>query len=111
MSVVLEKRASGVAVVTIDRPQVMNALDVPAKERLGEIWQEIANDPQVRVIIHTGEGRAFQTGVDVTEIAAAVEAVLDRLETGSWDDSTNPEELNNLGRSVELTDGWQLMRR
>src|SRR5215813_9041197 len=70
MSVVLEKRASGVAVVTIDRPQVMNALDVPAKERLGEIWQEIANDPQVRVAILTGAGaKAFCVGSDIKEIA------------------------------------------
>ena len=70
MSVLLEKRASGVAVVTIDRPQVMNALDVPAKERLGEIWQEIANDPQVRVAILTGSGeKAFCAGSDIKEIA------------------------------------------
>ena len=70
MSVVLEKRASGVAVVTIDRPQVMNALDVPAKERLGEIWQEIANDPQMRVAILTGSGeKAFCAGSDIKEIA------------------------------------------
>ena len=69
MSVLLEKRASGVAVVTIDRPQVMNALDVPAKERLGEIWQEIANDPQVRVAILTGSGeKAFCAGSDIKEI-------------------------------------------
>src|SRR4029077_1180986 len=32
-------------------------------------WDELKDDPQVRVIVHTGEGRAFQTGVDVTEIA------------------------------------------
>ncbi len=70
MSVLLEKRASGVAVVTIDRPQVMNALDVPAKERLGAIWQEIANDPQVRVAILTGSGeKAFCAGSDIKEIA------------------------------------------
>src|ERR1700704_3846096 len=70
MSVLLEKHASGVAVVTIDRPQVMNALDVPAKERLGEIWQEIANDPQVRVAILTGSGeKAFCVGSDIKEIA------------------------------------------
>jgi enoyl-CoA hydratase/carnithine racemase len=70
MSVLLEKRASGVAVVTIDRPQVMNALDVPAKERLGEIWQEIANDSQVRVAILTGSGqKAFCVGSDIKEIA------------------------------------------
>ncbi len=32
-------------------------------------WIELDRDPEVRVIVHTGEGRAFQTGVDVTEIA------------------------------------------
>jgi enoyl-CoA hydratase/carnithine racemase len=69
MSVVLEKRANGVAVVTINRPQVLNALDVPAKERLGEIWQEIADDAQVRVAILTGAGeKAFCAGSDIKEI-------------------------------------------
>ena len=42
MSVLLQKRADGVAIVTLDRPQVLNALDVPAKERLGDVWQEIS---------------------------------------------------------------------
>jgi len=69
MSVDLEKRANGVAVVTINRPQVLNALDVPAKERLGAIWQEIAADPAVRVAILTGAGeRAFCAGSDIKEI-------------------------------------------
>jgi enoyl-CoA hydratase/carnithine racemase len=85
MSVILEKRANGVAVVTIDRPQVMNALDVPAKERLGEIWQEIANDPQVRVAILTGSGKkAFCAGSDIKEIArtgsmASTKTLMDAL--------------------------------
>jgi enoyl-CoA hydratase/carnithine racemase len=69
MSVLLEKRANGVAIVTINRPQVLNALDVPAKERLGEIWQEIANDPAVRVAVLTGAGeKAFCAGSDIKEI-------------------------------------------
>jgi enoyl-CoA hydratase/carnithine racemase len=69
MSVELEKRANGVAVVTINRPQVLNALDVPAKERLGAIWQEIAEDAAVRVAILTGAGeRAFCAGSDIKEI-------------------------------------------
>lgn len=69
MSVELEKRANGVAVVTINRPQVLNALDVPAKERLGAIWQEIADDPAVRVAILRGAGeRAFCAGSDIEEI-------------------------------------------
>ena len=70
MSVLLEKRANGVAIVTINRPHAMNALDVPAKERFGEIWQEIADDPAVRVAILTGAGeKAFCAGSDIKEIA------------------------------------------
>jgi len=68
MSVLLEKRANGVAVVTLDRPQVLNALDVPAKERLGSIWQEISDDPAVRVAVLTGGGKAFCAGSDIKEI-------------------------------------------
>src|ERR1700704_5036462 len=56
MSVLLEKRANGVAVITINRPQVLNALDVPAKERLGSIWREISDDPGIRVAGLAGAG-------------------------------------------------------
>jgi enoyl-CoA hydratase len=69
MSVLLDKRANGVALVTLNRPQVLNALDVPAKERLGEIWQEIAEDSAVRVAVLTGAGpKAFCAGSDIKEI-------------------------------------------
>jgi enoyl-CoA hydratase/carnithine racemase len=69
MSVTLEKRTNGVAIVTINRPEVMNALDVPAKERLGEIWRELTSDDTVRAIILTGAGeRAFCAGSDIKEI-------------------------------------------
>ena len=68
-SVLLEKRANGVAIVTLNRPQVLNALDIPAKERLGAIWQDIADDPQVRVAVLTGAGdKAFCAGSDIKEI-------------------------------------------
>jgi enoyl-CoA hydratase/carnithine racemase len=33
-------------------------------------WRELDDDPAVRVIVHTGNGRAFQTGADVSEIAS-----------------------------------------
>src|SRR5829696_3442405 len=69
MSVLLEKCPNGVALVTLNRPQVLNALDVPAKERLGEIWQEIADDSAVRVAVLTGAGsKAFCVGSDIKEI-------------------------------------------
>ncbi len=69
MSVRLDKQNNGVATVTIDRQDVMNALDVPAKERLGEIWREVAADQAIRAIVLTGAGaRAFCAGSDIKEI-------------------------------------------
>jgi enoyl-CoA hydratase/carnithine racemase len=39
------------------------------RDEFAQAWIELDADPAVRVIVHTGEGRAFQTGVDVSEIA------------------------------------------
>jgi enoyl-CoA hydratase len=69
MSIVLEKRPNGVAIVTLNRPQVLNALDVPAKERLASIWREIADDAGVRAVVLAGAGeKAFCAGSDIKEI-------------------------------------------
>jgi enoyl-CoA hydratase len=68
-SILLEKRSNGVAIITLNRPHVLNALDVPAKERLGAIWQEIADDRAVHVAVITGAGsKAFCAGSDIKEI-------------------------------------------
>ncbi|HEX8804822.1 MAG TPA: enoyl-CoA hydratase/isomerase family protein [Acidimicrobiales bacterium] len=52
-----------------DRPDQLNAMNARMRDELGLAWRELDDDPDVRVIVHTGEGRAFQTGVDVREIA------------------------------------------
>jgi len=53
-----------------NRPERMNAMSAAMREEFAAAWQELDADPDVRVIVHTGEGRAFQTGVDVMEIAS-----------------------------------------
>jgi enoyl-CoA hydratase len=53
-----------------NRPQQLNAMNARMRDEFAEAWIELDNDPEVRVIVHTGEGRAFQTGADVTEIAS-----------------------------------------
>ena len=69
MSVLTEQREGGILIVTLDRPQAMNALDVPAKERLGEVWAEAAKSREVRVIVLRGSGsKAFCAGSDIKEI-------------------------------------------
>jgi enoyl-CoA hydratase/carnithine racemase len=53
-----------------NRPEKLNAMSAGMRDEFADAWLELDRDPGVRVIVHTGEGRAFQTGVDVTEIAS-----------------------------------------
>lgn len=55
-----------VARVTIDRPQVMNAVDAATQQALIDIWEKIEKDPDVRCVVLTGSGdRAFSSGADM----------------------------------------------
>ena len=60
--------SGGVAIVTINRPEKRNALNLAACETLQDCWRRIENDPGVRVGIVTGAGdKAFCAGFDITE--------------------------------------------
>ena len=52
-----------------DRPDQLNAMNSAMRDEFADAWIALDRDPDVRVIVHTGNGRAFQTGVDVSEIA------------------------------------------
>jgi enoyl-CoA hydratase/carnithine racemase len=52
-----------------NRPDQLNAMNAAMRDEFADAWIELRDDPEVKVIVHTGEGRAFQTGVDVAEIA------------------------------------------
>ena len=63
--VIYEKKGR-VAYVTINRPEVMNAISPPVSEELWEVWSEFKNDPDAWVAIFTGAGdRAFSAGNDL----------------------------------------------
>jgi enoyl-CoA hydratase len=53
-----------------NRPDRLNAMNAKMRDEFATAWRELDDDPDVRVIVHTGEGKAFQTGVDVVEIAS-----------------------------------------
>lgn len=60
------ERKEGVARVTIDRPEVMNAIDAASELELQKIWVAIEQDREIRAVILTGSGeRAFSTGADM----------------------------------------------
>jgi enoyl-CoA hydratase/carnithine racemase len=67
-TLILERRGP-VGWLVNNRPEQLNAMNARMRDEFETAWRVLDADPDVRVIVHTGEGRAFQTGVDVTEIA------------------------------------------
>lgn len=53
-----------------NRPDQLNAMSARMRDEFAVAWTALDRDREVKVIVHTGEGRAFQTGVDVAEIAS-----------------------------------------
>ena len=69
-NIILEKKER-VAKITLNRPQVLNALNVPTLKELEAAVGDIKDDPTVRVVVITGTGRAFCTGADMAGGEAA----------------------------------------
>jgi enoyl-CoA hydratase len=69
------ERRGPVGWLVFDRPEAANAMDAKMMEELEQAWRELDDDPDVRVIVNTGEGRAFQTGLDVAQLARDPDAL------------------------------------
>src|SRR6266550_3054204 len=68
-NILLEKKNS-IAYVTVNRPKVLNALNMATMEELRTVFTDIKNDPATRVAILTGSGeKAFIAGADISELA------------------------------------------
>ncbi|MGW9195396.1 enoyl-CoA-hydratase DpgD [Micromonospora chersina] len=64
------EKADHVAWVTLDRPEVLNAMDLRMHAELAEVWDDVEADDDVRVVVLTGAGdRAFSVGQDLRERA------------------------------------------
>jgi len=59
--------AEGIAVIKLNRPQVMNAMNKQLWLDFQAALEDAKNDPAINVLIVTGEGRAFSTGADLKE--------------------------------------------
>ena len=62
---VLVERDGGIAWVTLNRPDKLNAMNTALLHRLGEVIDELGADDRVRVLIVRGAGRAFSAGYDL----------------------------------------------
>ena len=67
-SVLLVDKAGGLAVLTLNRPQRLNALSLDLRRALFETFAALEADGETRVVILTGAGRAFSAGLDLEEL-------------------------------------------
>jgi 2-(1,2-epoxy-1,2-dihydrophenyl)acetyl-CoA isomerase len=61
-------REDGVATITLQRPDALNALNMSLKSELATAVRELSNDADVRCVVITGEGKAFCAGGDIGEM-------------------------------------------
>ncbi len=70
-NVIVEQVEGGVGIVTLNRPEVLNALNYALVSELDEVLTNFENDPEIRAIVITGAGeKAFSAGADIHENAA-----------------------------------------
>ena len=68
---VLYEIKGGIAYITLNRPEKLNAINPEMRELLWDAFQDVKDNPDVRCAIVTGQGRAFSTGHDLVAMANA----------------------------------------
>ncbi|HLI39981.1 MAG TPA: enoyl-CoA hydratase/isomerase family protein, partial [Streptosporangiaceae bacterium] len=63
-----ERPAGGVLLITLNRPEKYNAADETMHGELARVWQDVSRDPETRVAVVTGAGRAFSAGGDLAMV-------------------------------------------
>ena len=71
---VLTSTEGGVTTVTMNRPEALNALSAGLRNRLTEVFTDLAEDSATEVIVFTGNGRAFTVGLDLKELGGETAA-------------------------------------
>ena len=89
------EKKDGIAYVTLDRPEVQNALNARMLRDLVSVWEEVRDDGDVQIVILTGAGEAFMQGRgDVQRVAdslAAEPAPPTRPYRYSWNTPASPK--------------------
>jgi len=63
-----DRRNDGVLLITMDRPEKYNATDEQMHSELARVWADVSRDPETRVAVITGAGKAFSAGGDLAMV-------------------------------------------
>ncbi|MDE0942903.1 MAG: enoyl-CoA hydratase-related protein [Alphaproteobacteria bacterium] len=88
--VLVKKHANGLAEVTMNRPEIFNALNAALQARLTEVFQDLGADDAVRFITLTGAGKCFCAGGDINHLR----------ETGQWSVAENQADAEKLAKML-----------
>lgn len=77
---IIYEKSEGIAVIKLNRPKVLNAMNKQLWLDVQAALEDVRNDSEIKVLIFTGEGRAFSTGADLKESKTrSIEAYRDYL--------------------------------
>ena len=79
--VILVEQHGEAAIVTLNRPQAMNALSRELRAAIADTFDRLEADPKTRVVILTGAGKAFCAGLDLKELGQGRDSVQGSVET------------------------------
>ena len=92
---ILYQKEGGIAIITLNRPEKLNACTFYMYRRLAEIQEEIKNDDTVRVVVLTGAGRGFCAGAD-----------LSGPESGLGESTERPSRIRIKHSTLDRNIGW-----
>lgn len=95
MAAIEIRRRGAIAEIRLNRPGVLNAMGLSFPDDLGAAAAELGADESVRVVLVTGEGRSFSSGLDLDDMAA------DRIDAGWFARAELPfRALETMGKAV-----------
>jgi 2-(1,2-epoxy-1,2-dihydrophenyl)acetyl-CoA isomerase len=95
---ILLDKSDRIATITLNRPEKMNAFGGLMRQELLEVLEDVARDPEIRVAIITGAGKAFCVGGDVTEFVSGSQQALVK---------DIPSERHAMGKAVLAIDAME----
>ncbi len=103
----LVEKSDGIAWVSLNRPQVLNAVNQQMQDELHEVWHGFRYDNDVRCIVLTGEGKSFCTGIDRVESHS--ESNTDGMAAGNYPGYPTPWMYDDPGRDIgpKSMDCWK----
>ncbi len=67
-----------IALITLNRPEALNAFNSEMRREMAELWRQVEHNDDIRIGIVTGEGKAFCAGMDIKERAQQIQEGLPR---------------------------------